>query len=74
MVTFAGLFFGFLFGLAAGREEMQKRIQRRLREFIAARQLRVVDGSGAEVPPEALADALRKDLPAERLASAPAGD
>jgi hypothetical protein len=73
MITFAGLFVGFLFGLAAGRQEMHKRIQRRLREFFAARQVRAMDGSGVDVPLEDLIDALRKDVPAQ-LAPAPGKD
>ena len=60
-MTFVWAMIGWLLGMSFGSSSMQTRVQRRLREFTAARNLRLVDGTGADVQAEELASALRKD-------------
>ena len=51
---------GFLLGMSFGMASVKSGVQKRLREFVAARNLRLVDGAGADVPVDQLASALKK--------------
>ena len=52
---------GMALGISIGISSTKTKVKRRLREFVAARNLRLLDGAGAEVSVEDLASVVGKD-------------